>query len=183
MYVNQWNLSIQRQVGKDWLVSVNYLGTSTIHLPSGESVDPAIFLGLGACTLQTPTGPVNYSTCSTTSNQNQRRLLYLQNPTLGQYFGGIGQLDDGGTGSYEGLNFSAQKRMSHRPEPVGQLHLVALHQRSVESEPDRGGSRHSRRAPPVAQQLHRHRPASDLHVERGGYRSQIHEPASAHSGQ
>ncbi len=112
MYVNQWNLSIQRQFGKDWLVSANYLGTSTIHLPSGESVDPALFLGLGPCTLQTAAGPVNYPTCSTTANQNQRRVLYLQNPTLGQYFGGIGQLDDGGTGSYQGLNLSAQKRMS-----------------------------------------------------------------------
>src|SRR5262249_25885234 len=36
MYVNEWNLSIQRQIGKDWLVTANYLGTSTIHLPSGE---------------------------------------------------------------------------------------------------------------------------------------------------
>jgi hypothetical protein len=112
MYVNQWNLSIQRQVGRDWLLSANYLGTTTIHEPSGESVDPPIFLGLGACTIQGPAGPVNYSTCSTTANQNQRRLLYLQNPKLGQYFGGIGQYDDGGTGSYEGLNLSAQKRMT-----------------------------------------------------------------------
>jgi hypothetical protein len=113
MYVHQWNLSLQAQVARDWLLQANYLGTSTIHVPSGESVDPASFLGTGACTLQTVTGPVNYPVCSTTGNQNQRRLLYLQNPALGQYFGGIGQLDDGGTASYEGLNFSVQRRMSH----------------------------------------------------------------------
>jgi len=111
MYVNQWNLSIQRQVGRDWLFSANYLGTNTVHLPSGESADPAIFLGLGACTIQGPAGPVNYSTCSTVANQNQRRLLYLLNPKLGQAFGGIGVLDDGGTANYEGLNLSAQRRM------------------------------------------------------------------------
>ena len=62
MYMNQWNLSIQRQVGKDWLVTANYVGNSTIHMISGEDINPAVFLGLGPCTLQTATGPVNYST-------------------------------------------------------------------------------------------------------------------------
>ncbi|MBV8906171.1 MAG: hypothetical protein JOZ22_21235, partial [Acidobacteriia bacterium] len=112
-FVNQWNLNIQHQIGQDWLFTANYLGTTTIHLASEESVDPAVFLGLGPCTIPGPAGPLNYSTCSTTANQNQRRVLFLQNPALGQYFGGIGQLDDGGTSSYEGVYFSAQKRLSH----------------------------------------------------------------------
>jgi hypothetical protein len=112
MYVNQWNLSIQKQVGKDWLLTANYLGTSTIHFPSGQNLNPAIFLGLGACTLQTVTGPVSYPTCSTTANQNFRRPLYMQNPSLGQYYAGIGLVDDGGTSTYSGLNLSVQKRMS-----------------------------------------------------------------------
>jgi hypothetical protein len=112
-YVNQWNLNIQRQIGQNWLLTANYLGTTTIHLPSEESIDPAVFLGLGPCTIPGPSGPVSYSTCSTTANQNQRRVLYLANPALGQYFGGIGQLDDGGTASYEGMYLSAQKRLSH----------------------------------------------------------------------
>jgi hypothetical protein len=112
MYVNQWNLSIQRQVGKDWLLTANYLGNSTIHLPSGEPQNPAVFLGLGPCTLQTPNGPQSFSTCSTIGNQNQRRVYYLQNPSQGQYYAGIGHADSGGTGSYEGVYFSAQKRLS-----------------------------------------------------------------------
>ena len=108
-YVNQWNLSIQRQLGQGWLVSANYLGTSTIHFISGESVDPAIFIP-GNCTagqygLRAP-GP-----CSTVANQNFRRALYLQNPALGQ-FGGIGIADDGGTASYEGVTLSAQRRFA-----------------------------------------------------------------------
>jgi len=108
-YVNQWNLSIQRQLGQGWLVSANYLGTSTIHFISGESVDPAIYIP-GTCVagqygLRAP-GP-----CSTTANTNFRRALYLQNPALGQ-FGGIGIADDGGTASYEGLTLSAQRRFS-----------------------------------------------------------------------
>ena len=108
-YVNQWNLSIQRQFGQGWLLSANYLGTSTIHFVSGESVDPAIFIP-GTCAagqygLRAP-GP-----CSSTANTNFRRALYLQNPALGN-FGGIGIADDGGTGSYEGMTVSAQRRFS-----------------------------------------------------------------------
>ena len=112
-YVNQWNISIQRQLGQDWLLSANYLGTSTIHFVSGVNLNPAVFLGLGPCTLQTVSGPVNYPTCSTTANQNFRRVQYLQNPAQGQYYAGNGIVDDGGTASYEGLNFSARKRLSH----------------------------------------------------------------------
>jgi hypothetical protein len=112
VYMNQWNLSIQRQVGQDWLLTANYLGNNTIHMISGENVNPAVFLGLGACTLQTATGQVSYPTCSTTANQQNRRVNSLLNPAQGQYYSGIGTIDDGGTASYEGLYFSAQKRLS-----------------------------------------------------------------------
>jgi hypothetical protein len=110
MYVNQWNFSVQKQVGPDWLFSANYLGTSTIHLPSGYSQDPGVYFsgtcGIGQYGLAAP-GP-----CSTAANTNFRRVLYLQNPAQGRYFGGAGILDDGGTSGYEGLNFTAQKRLS-----------------------------------------------------------------------
>jgi hypothetical protein len=109
-YVNQWNLSIQKQIGQDWLVSLNYLGNSTIHMITSEGANPAVFLGTGPCTL--PNG-VSYPACSTTANQNFRRVFYLQNPAQGQYFAGIGQQDSGGTASYEGFYASAQKRLSH----------------------------------------------------------------------
>jgi hypothetical protein len=95
-YLNQWNLSIQRQIGTDWLLTVNYLGNSTIHLTSAYQANPAIYLGPS----------------STTANQNQRRVLYLQNQPQGQYYASISQADDGGTGSYNALFFSAQKRLS-----------------------------------------------------------------------
>jgi hypothetical protein len=111
-YLNQWNLSIQRQVGTDWLLTINYLGNSTIHLATSTLINPAVFLGLGPCTLQTAAGPVSYPTCSTTANQNNRRVLSLLNPSQGQYYGGIGLVDDGGTGTYDALFLSAQKRLS-----------------------------------------------------------------------
>ena len=112
-YMNQWNLSIQRQMGRDWLVTANYVGNNTIHMISNENINPAVFMGLGPCTIQTASGPVNYSTCSTVGNQNERRILSLQNPAQGQYYGGVGVFDDGGTAEYEGLFLSAQKQLSH----------------------------------------------------------------------
>jgi len=108
-YINQWNLSIQRQMGANWLVTLNYLGSSMIHLVSDAQLNPAVFLGLGPCTINL----VNYSTCSTTANTNQRRILFLQNPSQGQYYSSINSVDDGGTGTYDGLLLSVQRRLSH----------------------------------------------------------------------
>jgi carboxypeptidase family protein/TonB-dependent receptor-like protein len=103
-YANQWNLSIQRQVGKDWLLSANYLGTSTIHLVSGTNLNPAVIV---PCP-----GGAALTTCNSTGNSNQRRPLYLQNQALGQYYAAIASVDDGGTATYSGVNLSAQKRLS-----------------------------------------------------------------------
>ena len=108
-YMNQWNLSVQRQIGSDWLVTANYIGNNTIHLQSAQQLNPAVFLGLGPCTL--PSG-VTYSTCSTTANTNQRRMLSLINPVQGAYYGPLATVDDGGTVTYDGLYLSAQKRLS-----------------------------------------------------------------------
>ena len=113
VYMNQWNLSVQRQVRTTWLFSVNYVGNNTIHMISGENINSAIFLGLGPCVLQGPSGPVPETTCSTTANQQLRRVNTLINPQQGQFYSNIGTVDDGGTGEYEGLYLSAQKQLSH----------------------------------------------------------------------
>ena len=55
MYVNLWNLSIQRQIGA-WLVTANYVGNSTIHLNTSTTANPAEFLGLGACAVECRSG-------------------------------------------------------------------------------------------------------------------------------
>jgi len=117
MYVNQWNLSLQRQVGT-WLLTANYVGNNTIHLNTSTTGNPAQFLGLGPCSLNVvqPNGtvaPQNYTVCSTTANENQRRVLYRQDPLNGQYFANIAQALNGGTASYEGMYFSANKALSH----------------------------------------------------------------------
>jgi hypothetical protein len=95
-YMMQWNLSLQHQFGKDWLATVNYIGNKTTHVLGSYDVDPAVPTIAGA----------------TASNTNSRRLLYLQNPAQGQYYGDIQVADDGGTAHYNGLVTSIQHRFA-----------------------------------------------------------------------
>src|SRR5207249_2506502 len=110
--VNQFSLSVQRQFGQDWLLSVNYVGNTISHLINAQQLNPAVFLGTGPCTLNTVNGPTSYSVCSTTANTNQRRALYMKNPALGQYYGIISTSYDDGTGNYNGMYVQVQKRLS-----------------------------------------------------------------------
>src|SRR5205823_8388536 len=106
MQVYQWNLSLQKQVGTDWLVSASYVGNSSIHMWMVQEANPAVFLGSGPCTLS----GVSFPSCATTASTNQRRRLSLENPALGQYFGPINHVEAGGTGNYNGLILTAERR-------------------------------------------------------------------------
>ncbi len=135
VYMNQWNLSVQRQLGTSWLVSANYIGNNTIHMISGEGENQSVFLGLGPCTLANTAagtlGTTTYPTCSTAANANARRVLSLINPQQGQYYAGVNLLDDGGTGEYEGPVSVCTEAAEPWRDGIGQLHLVALHQRRL----------------------------------------------------
>src|SRR5205814_8718108 len=110
-YVNQWNVSIQRQIGANWLASVSYLGNNTVHLWTERSLNPAVYIP-GNC----PAGVFGLTApglCSTTANTAARRTLTLQNPSQGQLFSSLEYLDDGGTASYQGLLLSLLHRFAH----------------------------------------------------------------------
>ncbi len=83
---------------------------------TGNAANPAVYLGLGPCTLNVVTNgvvvPTPQPVCSTTANQNFRRVLYLQNPLQGQYLGAVTAQDSGGTGTYDGLLLSVNHRLS-----------------------------------------------------------------------
>lgn len=91
--LQQWNLSVQRQLG-DWLVAATYLGNRSKHLWRATELNPAVF-GPGA----------------TTGNTAARRVLTLQNPTEGRFYGTIGQLDDTGKAAYNALFLQVQRRL------------------------------------------------------------------------
>lgn len=110
-YIEQFNLSVQRQIGSNWLVSASYAGNVTRHLWLNNPVNQAQFLGLQPCVLN----GVSYPVCSTTAGPNTaaRRRLNFVNPTWGPYYGETEVLDEGGNGYYNGLILSAQHRFGH----------------------------------------------------------------------
>ena len=107
-YTQQRNVSIQKQVGSNWLVSASYLGNQSTHLWTDQAMNPGIFLAGASCVIN----GVSYSPCSSPANTNQRRALSLLNGTQGQYYGPVSNLDTGGTASYNGLLIAVQHRLS-----------------------------------------------------------------------
>ncbi len=93
-YVNQWNLSLQRQIGEAWLISANYGGNSTTHFWTMQQLNPSVYI----------------PGSSTTANTAARRRLTLESPAQGPYYAGVTQTDDGGTANYNALLLSVQRR-------------------------------------------------------------------------
>jgi hypothetical protein len=137
-YTIQWTLSVQRQFGRGWQATVDYIGNGTRHDPVGIPFDPAVYIpgqwsatGTG-CTGIVTTGPAKATpsagaNCSqaTTANYASRFLLTTENPAAtnaagnpiggNQYLGGgAGSVivDDEATANYNGLITSIQHRMS-----------------------------------------------------------------------
>ncbi len=101
-----WNVTLERQLGTDWGVAVSYLGSYTDRLWAQTAFNPGIFMGLGPCTIQ----GVRYNVCSTNANLNQRRVLFQENPVEGRLIGTLDLNDDIGWQEYRGLKLSVQRR-------------------------------------------------------------------------
>jgi Carboxypeptidase regulatory-like domain/TonB dependent receptor-like, beta-barrel len=110
-YVQQWNLSLQKQIGPSWLLKAAYLGNSTIHLWLDQELNPAVYIP-GNCVAGqyglTAPGP-----CSTTRNTQARRQFTQLNPAQGPFYGATEYLNDHGTASYNALIVSAEHRLSN----------------------------------------------------------------------
>ena len=104
--VQQWNVTIERQLGAAWQVSASYLGSYADRLWGQVHMNPGVFMGTGACVI----AGVRYATCTTPGNVNQRRVLFQENPEHGQWLGPVVRYADVGTQSYRGLKLSARHR-------------------------------------------------------------------------
>jgi hypothetical protein len=126
-YVQQWNLGIQREVTRDLLVSISYLGNQMTHLYGGLDLNPAVYIpgngdSNGDCFANVRGRRVSLNVgagrpCSTTAgaNRNARRTLTLLDPTGalgGSKYGYVNAWDFSGTRSYHGMLLSMNKRFS-----------------------------------------------------------------------
>jgi hypothetical protein len=101
-YMQQWNLSFQKQLGGNWLASASYLGNKTTHLWVAQVINPSVYIP-GSC---------GGSPCSTTANANDRRLLNLIDAVNGGGYGYMLQTLPGANSSYNGMLLSIQHRFS-----------------------------------------------------------------------
>ena len=110
-YMEQWNLSFQKQLPADWLFSITYMGNRTVHLEIGEPYNPALYVP-GNC-VAGQYGLAAAGPCSNTANANNRRVMYLANPAQAQYYGALTNFGDGANANYNGLLTSLQHRFTH----------------------------------------------------------------------
>ena len=111
-YTQTWNLTVEKQLGDKWEVTAAYLGNHVVHIPSGNELNPAVYIpgnwsGPESCgSLTVSPGPG--APCSSTKNTNQRRVTALANPGTGAYYSEVSQMYDGSSSVYDGMLLTAK---------------------------------------------------------------------------
>ncbi|MGA1984609.1 MAG: carboxypeptidase-like regulatory domain-containing protein [Acidobacteriaceae bacterium] len=103
-YTEEWNVNVQVAAGRDYLVEVGYVGTRSLHVAGSTAFNQA--------ELASPENPVNGATTNTAANVLQRTPYAGVSPV--SLFN-----DTRYMGSYNGLEASVTKRMSHGLELLG----------------------------------------------------------------
>src|SRR5262249_10919337 len=88
----------------------------TNHMWLGYDANAPVFIPGNDCSSSStaiPTHGAGTSPCSTTGNEQVRRILNLQNPTPGSFFSSISTATDEGNASYHGLLASVNHRLSN----------------------------------------------------------------------
>jgi hypothetical protein len=104
--VQSWNVTFERQIGDAWQASASYLGSYTDRLWNQVAINPGVFMGPALCTIH----GVFYPVCTVPGNLDQRRVLHLDNPEWGQFYGPVDLNTDAGTSNYHGLKLSFRRR-------------------------------------------------------------------------
>jgi len=105
-YAQDWNLTVQKSFGDDWLLEVGYVGTNGTHLPRFIEGNPTVFI---------PGVDSSGNPISNENNVNQRRLYSgctLAQPN-GCVFASAGLIAGIADSSYNALEASLRKRFGH----------------------------------------------------------------------
>ncbi len=106
-YAQDWDLNIQRSLGKDLLLEVGYVGTKGTKLPRFIEGNPAIYI---------PGVDRSGNPISTTDNADRRRIhsgcTLADSPSTCQ-FSSTGLISGIANSSYNALETSLKKRFSH----------------------------------------------------------------------
>ena len=84
-YTQEWNLSIQKQVTPNWMLSATYLGSHTTHMWLGVNLQPSLIIGSGS---NYPGVSNNAGVSGTTGGCTLTWMTYTYNFT--QCNGGVG---------------------------------------------------------------------------------------------
>ena len=117
-YTQTWNLTLQKQLGNSWEVTLGYLGNHVVHIPSGNENNPATYIpgnwtGPGSCGALTVAPGAIGTACSSTGNTNQRRATALANPVPGAYYSEVSLMYDGSSSIYDGMLITLQHRFAN----------------------------------------------------------------------
>ena len=117
-FVDLWNITVERQLSRSWVVSAGYVGSHTSNIlettplnnanpdvTTARDLNGNVLAVNGTCV----PGAANFQTCMV-ANQNQRRPFYLANPAVGQYYGNVDGFVTDGTQHYNGLLLSMARR-------------------------------------------------------------------------
>ena len=117
-YTQSINLSVQREVAQDLLLSVSYIGNLMFHTQATQPLNHSLFVpgvgdASGNCFLD---GAVTHFTvtpgeaCSTVFNTQTRRRLTFLRPDFEDEYGRLAQRENGGTQNYHGMIVSVNRR-------------------------------------------------------------------------
>ena len=89
-HVDQWNVTVERQLTSAWFASVGYLGSRTNNIWESTPLNNAVFQNVGAAP-------------PSAANINARRPFTLQDPANGQFYGPVDLYVTDGTQRYNGM--------------------------------------------------------------------------------
>jgi len=88
--VDQWNVTLERQITPVWFASAGYLGSRTSNIWESAPLNNAVFQNVGTA-------------APSAANINARRPMTLANPAQGQFYGPLDLYVTDGKQSYRGM--------------------------------------------------------------------------------